>query len=94
MFEKAIEADAERLCLHEFSYELSLGYESSCNPGSGAIEGALHLEQQAKALNDSLAPVCANWAVVYEVQGIMIARWPRPSALSPSTPTIFLAMTL
>ena len=71
------------------------GYESSFDPEPGvAIERALHMEQQANALDDSLPPVHANLAVIYEIEGRhdrALAEAQRAIALDP---TIRSAMRL
>src|SRR5262249_8714315 len=71
LFEKAIELDPNYAYAYmSLGANYRFGYESGFDPEPGvAIERALHMEQQANALDDALAPVHANLAVVYEING-------------------------
>jgi len=87
MFEKAIELDSD----YAYAYaglgaNYFIGYLSAFEPGR-ALERALQLEQQANALDDSLAPVHANLAVIYEFGGQYdqaLAEARRAIALDPN----------
>src|SRR5262249_4229601 len=70
IFEKAIELDTNYAYAYmSLGANYRFGYESSFDPEPNAIERALRLEQQANALDDSLAPVHATLAVIYEIKG-------------------------
>jgi adenylate cyclase len=96
MFQQAIKLDPKYAAAYALLGEnYYVGWGNAYNPDPKGLELALHMDQQALALDDSLSVAYSALALIYEAEGLYgqaIAEAQRGIALDPNSTPGYLAI--